>query len=187
MSMPVSIQNMSAECSRLGLRTCLAAAASILLATSIGAHSAFAKDSKNETKTKTETKSEAVVEDPAWDSYAEGIEQQVLGKWFPPAGVDQYKGVILEVRIRKDGRLSNTVISKSSQIDAVDAAAKKAITDAAPFKPFPEGIKVEDFARFEIKLDKADVSLKRRIVRKIDKFSKPSKPEKDDPQGKQSF
>lgn len=172
MSMPVLNQWLAVTRSRSILKKSFVAAASILLASSIGTSSAFAQGSDKAADAKA-----AASDGSEWNGYLDGLQEQVLGKWFPPSGIEHYKGVKVEMRIRKDGRLSKADITKSSQIREVDLAAKKAVVNAAPYKPFPDGIKKEDFARFEIKFDKSDIAFKRRIVRKIDKFSKP---EKDD-------
>ncbi|MDZ4834381.1 MAG: TonB C-terminal domain-containing protein [Candidatus Melainabacteria bacterium] len=173
MSMPVL--NPRLANSQQTLRKYLIAATSILLAASISACPAFAKESGKEIKKSAEIQAAADSTDPAWNAYVEELEKQVIGKWFPPSGIRNYKFVKIELRIRKDGFLSRTNLSRSSQIQVVDEAAEKAIKDAGPFKPFPEGIKKTDFATFEVKFDKSDIDAKRKIVRKIDKFSKPER------------
>jgi TonB family protein len=155
----------------------LVAATAILLTISNSACPGLAKESEKETDKKADTTAATVPDNSAWDAYVDDLEKQIIGKWFPPSGISKYKGVKVEIRIRKDGRLSRTNVTRSSQILKVDEAAKKAINNAAPYKPFPDGVKKEDFATFEVKLDKSDIDAKRKIVRKIDKFSKP---EKDD-------
>jgi TonB family protein len=165
MPMPMLNQRFFVTCSRLFLRVYLVATSVILLATSIGTFPAFAE---NDVSNASE-----------WDAYVVDLEKKVLSKWFPPPGIKAYKGVKVEMRIRKDGRLSRTSMTKSSQILVVNQAAVKAVKDAAPFKPFPDSLKGKDFATFEVKFDKYDIALKRRIVRKIDKFSKPDKDDQD--------
>ncbi len=161
MPMLVLDQSFSAVCSRSILRESLVAITAILLATSIGTFPAFAQDDVSNAS--------------EWDAYIVDLEKQVLGKWFPPPGIKAYKAVKVEMRIRKDGRLSRTSMTKSSQILVVNEAAVNAVNKAAPFKPFPDSLKGKDFATFEVKFDKSDIALKRRIIRKIDKFSKPDK------------
>lgn len=105
--------------------------------------------------------------DPHWAPYIQDLQAQIVGKWFPAEGQEVYKAVVVEVRIRKDGRLSKADILKSSTIPDVDKAARKAVLDAAPFKAFPDDVKKEDFANFEINFDKVDIDRKETVVRKI--------------------
>lgn len=154
------------------VRKYLVAVTSILLVTAIiGSLPAFADESKKETEKAADTKA---ADSSEWDAYTDELQEQIVGKWFPPSGIRHYKGVKFELRIRKDGKLSRVNLTKSSQIIKVDEAARKAVNRAAPYKPFPDGIKKE-FANFEVNLDKSEIDLKRKIVRKIDQFSKPSR------------
>ena len=105
--------------------------------------------------------------DPQWTDYMNDLQSQIVGKWFPPAGQDVYKPVAVEVRVRKDGRLSKADIVLSSQIPDVDKAARQAVLDAAPFKAFPTGVKAADFARFELKFDQVKIDRKESIIRKL--------------------
>lgn len=157
--MPITTNNRSI------LRKYLIGAASLLLAASIGMSTAFAKESGGKKEGTADSKASA--ESPEWTKYETELERQIVGKWFPPAGQEVYKPVTVELRIRKDGRLSKSDILKSSQIPDVDAAALNAVKDAAPYSPFPEGVKKEDFAKFEINFDKSDIDFKRKVVRKI--------------------
>jgi TonB family protein len=147
------------------LRKFLIAGTSLLVVAGVGMSSAFAKDSKSASE---KADSSAAASDGSeWTSYETGLEEEILGKWFPPTGQEVYKAVKVEMRIRKDGHLSKADIVKSSQIADVDAAARKAVTDAAPFKAFPQGVKKEDFAKFQINFDKSDIDLKRKIIKKV--------------------
>lgn len=176
MSVPVHSQRVAVTCSRSILRKYIVAATSIILGTSIGTCSAFAEESKKETE-KTADSQAAVSDGSEWDAYANEVEKQVLRKWFPPRGIKVYKAVRVAMRIRNDGRLSGVHITRSSQIGVVDEAARKAVRNAAPFKPFPDGLKKENFANFEIRFDRWDVTSKRKIIRKLDRNARP---ERDD-------
>lgn len=157
---------------------------SMLMVSSFGFGEAYAQGVTNESAKPADNSAAADPESALWNAYLVDLEKQILGKWFPPKGVALYKSVNLEIRIRKDGQLSKADITRSSQILAVDEAAKKAVQKAAPYKPFPDGVKKEDFERFEVKLGKAQVNASDGIVRKLEKGSKL---ERDDHREKQSF
>jgi TonB family protein len=146
---------------------------------SSGADSAWAQDAKEKDAKSAETSSAS----SPWDPYLKEMGEQILHQFGSPSRVGQYKNMKVELRVRKDGKLSNSHLTKSSQIVSVDHAAKRAVIKAAPFKPFPEGIK-DEFARFEVNFDKSDIAAKRTIVKLIDKNWKR---EKEEPDGKQSF
>lgn len=154
-------------------------AAALLLLGVAGVDRALAEDAKDSAATATDSVSSS----SEWDAYLKGMSDQILAKWVTPAKVGQYKNIKIEMRVRKDGKLANSNLTKSSQIVSIDTASKKAVIKAAPFKPFPEGFK-EEFAKFEVNFDKGDIASKRSIVKKIDKNYKPAK---EDPDNKQSF
>jgi periplasmic protein TonB len=58
---------------------------------------------------------------------------------FPRAGA---KAVVQAV-ISRDGRIVSTLVSTSSGSKGWDAAARKAVEDAAPFDPFPGSAKLK--------------------------------------------
>jgi TonB family protein len=158
------------------LGKCLLAGAAVLFATSVFSSTAFARQRESDVEpipTEAEKRAAKNAEknanqpvDPQWTDYMNELQSQIVGKWFPPSGQDVYKPVAVEIRVRKDGKLSKADIVLSSQIPDVDRAARKAVLDAAPFKAFPAGVK-GDFARFELKFDQVKVDRKESIIRKL--------------------
>lgn len=182
MSTKTSFQKAFPSLTRLALSAGTVGAA-LLLLSATGFDGAFAQDAKKGADKSAEKNAASTASSADWDPYLKGMTEQILSKWVTPERVGQYKNIKIEIRVRKDGKLANSNLTKSSQIVSVDEACKKAVTKAAPFQPFPAGVK-EEFAKFEVNFDKGDIASKRSIVRKIDKNYKP---EKEDDDNKQSF
>ncbi len=57
---------------------------------------------------------------------------------------------IVRVIVLPDGRIRNVTLEKSSGLTSLDQAATTAITDAAPFRPFPQRMREENPGGIEI-------------------------------------
>jgi protein TonB len=74
----------------------------------------------------------------AWakDDYKKQAERCVHRAWFPPNGLKR-KPVEVGLTVHRDGTVSDTHVEKSSGSATIDAAALKAVKNAAPFRPLP--------------------------------------------------
>ncbi len=133
----------------------------LMLATSFAVPSAIAKGAAS-SKDKA-----AAVESSSWTDYKKDLETEVIGKWFPPTGQEVYKSVVVEFRVRNDGKLSKTDFVKATGIPDVDKSAMQAVITAAPFKSFPADANKRDFAKFEITFDKAKLDRKQSVMREL--------------------
>ena len=96
--------------------------------------------------------------DKRYVSYVNIIKQKLMAHWgYPPAakaGLLEGNSLILFSLLR-DGSLAGIAVTKSSGYDILDREVIEAVTEAAPFPPFPETIAVSKLninADFEYRL-----------------------------------
>ncbi len=70
--------------------------------------------------------------------YMADFNRRVKRAWFPPAGAESAR-VKCSFVLGDDGRLSDLKVSKSSSNTVADESARKALQNAAPFRPLPDG------------------------------------------------
>ena len=66
------------------------------------------------------------------------LQRRIKHAWFPPRDSESQR-VVVVFKIHKGGELSDLVLARSSKLAIVDAAALKAVENAAPFSPLPAG------------------------------------------------
>ena len=74
--------------------------------------------------------------DPEFQRYLEGISQEIKSAWAYPA-VKPRQQLIVSIKIRADGQVTDAKIEKSSQDQAYDASALRAIQKVNPLPPLP--------------------------------------------------
>jgi TonB family protein len=82
--------------------------------------------------------------------YARQVAEKIRAQWNGKAIPGQQPAVIFE--IRRDGRLNQVTIDKSSGNASYDEVALRAINDAGPFPPLPEEFK-EAVLRIKLQLE----------------------------------
>lgn len=70
--------------------------------------------------------------------YMKDLQTRIKRNWMPPKK-DRSKRVLVVFKVHKNGEVSNLRLSSSSGTQDADKAALKAVEDAAPMKPLPEG------------------------------------------------
>ena len=73
---------------------------------------------------------------PIYIAYVSDVHRRIKRAWFPPKDA---RPVAVTFQIHKDGNMTDLSITSSSGSSMSDAAAKKAIENAVPFRPLPEG------------------------------------------------
>jgi TonB family protein len=73
-----------------------------------------------------------------FDSYMENLQQSIKRAWFPPK-TNESKSTVVRFKINEDGQLFGLRLHKPSGDAASDAAALRAVKNAAPFQPLPAG------------------------------------------------
>ncbi|MCX5860338.1 MAG: energy transducer TonB, partial [Proteobacteria bacterium] len=74
--------------------------------------------------------------DPEFQRYLEGISRMIKSAWAYPA-VKPRQQLIVSIKIRADGQVTDAKIEQSSQDPAYDASALRAIQKANPLPPLP--------------------------------------------------
>ena len=74
--------------------------------------------------------------DPEFQRYLEGVSQKIKSAWAYPA-VKPRQQLIVSIKIRADGQITDAKIEKSSQDPSYDASALRAIQKANPLPPLP--------------------------------------------------
>jgi TonB family protein len=72
------------------------------------------------------------------DPYRSDLVKRIRRAWFPPKGHES-DTVTVVFKVHPDGQMTNLRIVTSSGLAISDAAAIKAVENAAPFRPFPAG------------------------------------------------
>lgn len=70
--------------------------------------------------------------------YMADMQRRVKRCWFPPRG-EESKRVVLSWKIDSDGKVTGVKVEKSSGVKIADAAAVRAVNEAAPMRPLPVG------------------------------------------------
>jgi TonB family protein len=70
--------------------------------------------------------------------YMADLQRRLKRAWFPPKG-NESKIVKVVFTVHKDGKMTNLRIVMSSGLQIADAAAQKAVENASPFRPLPDG------------------------------------------------
>jgi len=108
---------------------------------------AMAEDaSKKNAKPNAEQQLPEYAKDSNFLAYVGDLQRRIKRAWFPPKNQES-KHVELVLTVHKDGKITDLSVSKSSGLDIADNAARKAVDNAAPFRPlpdtFPSEIKLE--------------------------------------------
>jgi len=78
------------------------------------------------------------------------IQRRIKRAYFPPKSNESHH-IVVQFHVHRHGELSNLHVVLSSGIFICDQAALKAVENAAPFRPLPEGAKDEE--AFEMTFD----------------------------------
>ena len=70
--------------------------------------------------------------------YMADLQRRIKRAWFPPKG-NESKRVMVVFKVHNNGTMSDLKLAKSSKVALADQAALKAVQNAAPFKPLPQG------------------------------------------------
>lgn len=70
--------------------------------------------------------------------YMADLQRRIKKHWFPPKG-NESKRVMVVFKVHSGGELSGLHLERSSGVALADNAALKAVEDAAPFRPLPDG------------------------------------------------
>ena len=74
-------------------------------------------------------------------SYFAHIKRKIQNAWIWPVAAQRNRGeLLLRFKLRKDGTLEEVRLIKSAGVRVLDDLAMAAVTKAAPFEPFPEGL-----------------------------------------------
>jgi Ca-activated chloride channel family protein len=76
--------------------------------------------------------------DTDFGPYMADLQRRVKRAWFPPQG-NESKKVAVVFKVKRDGSISNLRLDRTSGLAAADQAALKAVENAAPFRPLPQG------------------------------------------------
>jgi len=87
---------------------------------------------------KTEVAPLSRVSDFDFGPYMNDLQRRIRRFWVPPRGFE-HKKVEVQFKIARDGSIKNLCVLKASGLAVVDAAAIKAVHDAAPFRKLPSG------------------------------------------------
>ncbi len=70
--------------------------------------------------------------------YMADLQRRIKRAWFPPKG-NESKRVVVVFKVHSNGTMSNLRLVTSSGAAIADQAALKAVENAAPFRPLPDG------------------------------------------------
>ena len=74
-------------------------------------------------------------------SYFAHIKRRIQNAWIWPVEAQKNRGeLLLRFKIRRNGTLEEVRLIKSAGVRVLDDLAMAAVTKAAPFEPFPEGL-----------------------------------------------
>ncbi len=74
-------------------------------------------------------------------SYFAHIKRRIQNAWIWPAEAQKNRGkLLLRFKLRKNGTLEDVRLIRSAGVRILDDLAMAAVTKAAPFNPFPEGL-----------------------------------------------
>ncbi|HEY9755280.1 MAG TPA: TonB family protein [Oculatellaceae cyanobacterium] len=84
------------------------------------------------------TASKSTVKAPDFGEYMEKLQRRIRRAWIPPKSLASRRVVVL-FKIHRNGEMSNLRLVSSSGAADSDQSALRAINDAAPFFPLPDG------------------------------------------------
>jgi TonB family protein len=70
--------------------------------------------------------------------YMQDLQRRIKKAWFPPRGQESRR-VTVVFKIHSGGELSHLRLERSSGNASADQAALRAVENAAPFRPLPQG------------------------------------------------
>ncbi len=70
--------------------------------------------------------------------YMADLQRRIKRAWFPPRA-NECQQVVVTFKVHRDGTVSNIALTGASGDQMEDQSALKAIENAAPFKPLPQG------------------------------------------------
>lgn len=82
-----------------------------------------------------------------YDGYMQRLKEKIEGIWHYPvdAAMRGISGdLYVDFTIKRDGSIGGIELVRTSGFESLDESAKKALKDAAPFWPLPEGWKKDD-------------------------------------------
>jgi TonB family protein len=106
--------------------------------TSLGEHAKSVPKDEGQTKT------------DIFEKFKIEIQDRIKRAYFPPKG-NESQHIVVQFHVHRHGEVSDVRLVRASGIEICDRAALKAVENAAPFRPLPEGAKEEEV--FEITLD----------------------------------
>lgn len=77
-------------------------------------------------------------QDVDFGPYMAALQKAIKRSWFPPKG-DETKRVVAIFQVKKNGDIGKLRIDKSSGVSRADQAALRAVRNASPFQPLPDG------------------------------------------------
>lgn len=80
----------------------------------------------------------AAQKDVDFGPYMADLQRRIKRAWFPPKG-NESKRVSVVFKIHSNGTMSNLRLAGGSGLAIADQAALKAVQNAAPFRPLPDG------------------------------------------------
>ncbi|HMX47860.1 MAG TPA: energy transducer TonB, partial [Candidatus Obscuribacter sp.] len=109
---------------------------------SITQHNGIANNGNNEAGNPDDgpgrDRSIAARKDVDFGPYMADLQRRIKRAWFPPKG-NESKRVKVIFKVHKDGQMTNLRMLISSGLTIADQAALKAVENAAPFRPLPDG------------------------------------------------
>jgi protein TonB len=75
-------------------------------------------------------------------AYLQALQQRISSKWRPTELDSRLKNgptCVVSFEIQRDGRLQNLRVVQSSGSQELDLSAQRAVTEASPFEPLPQG------------------------------------------------
>lgn len=73
--------------------------------------------------------------------YLRSIENKISGQWAPPPALqEEIVGAVVQFSVNRRGRIESVEIEKSSGNSQFDQAALRAVYNANPLPPLPEGL-----------------------------------------------
>jgi len=119
----------------------------LALITSVALAPAMAEDaSKKNAKPNAEQQLPEYAKSPTYSAYMADLQRRIKRAWFPPKAAETRQTKVT-FTVQKNGQMTDLAVSKSSGLQIVDNAAKKAVENAAPYRPlpdtFPSEIKLE--------------------------------------------
>ncbi|MDR3614820.1 MAG: TonB family protein [Candidatus Obscuribacterales bacterium] len=75
-----------------------------------------------------------------WSPYMIDMQRRIKRAWFPPKEQEPREAIMAVVfRLHKDGSISDLRLPSPSSFEIANEEAQKAVTNAAPYRPLPDG------------------------------------------------